>query len=128
MVRIAGINLPQEKKIKVALTYIYGIGQPTSLMVLKQAKVDPEILTKNLKEAEVERIREVVEKKIKVEGALRNEIAANILRLKEISCYRGLRHIKGLPVRGQKTRSNARTKRGKKVTMATARKVASEKT
>uniref|UniRef100_A0A7V3JA80 Small ribosomal subunit protein uS13 n=1 Tax=candidate division CPR3 bacterium TaxID=2268181 RepID=A0A7V3JA80_UNCC3 len=128
MLRIAGVNLPIDKKIKIALTYIFGIGRTTALMILKQAKINPETAAKDLKEEEVERIKEIVEKNFKVEGALRAEIASNIKRLKDIGSYRGLRHIKNLPVRGQRTRSNARTKRGKKVTMATARKVASEKT
>jgi len=128
MLRIAGVNLPIDKKIKIALTYIFGIGRTTALMILKQAKINPETVAKDLKEEEVERIKEIVEKNFKVEGALRAEIASNIKRLKDIGSFRGLRHIKNLPVRGQRTRSNARTKRGKKVTMATARKVASEKT
>jgi len=128
MLRIAGVNLPIDKKIKIALTYIFGIGKTTALKILRQAKINPEVIAKNLKEDEVERIKEIVEKNFKVEGSLKAEITSNIKRLKDIGSYRGLRHIKNLPVRGQRTRSNARTKRGKKVTMATARKVASEKT
>lgn len=128
MARIAGVNLPQEKRIEIALTYIYGIGLSLSQKILKLAKVDPNIRVNQLTEKEIENIREIIEKKYKVEGALRTEIESNIRRLKEIGCWRGLRHIKKLPVRGQKTKSNARTKRGKKITMATARKVVSEKT
>lgn len=128
MVRIAGVNLPPEKKIKIALTYLYGVGPSNVFKILKEAGVDPETLTKELSEKDLEKIKEVIDKNYKVEGALRAEVASNIKRLKDIGCYRGLRHMRNLPVRGQKTRSNARTKRGKKVTMATARKVASEKT
>ena len=128
MPRIAGINLNPQKRIVIALTYIFGIGKKTAQDILKQANIKEDIRTKDLSENEIEKIREIVEKKYKVEGALRSEIILNIKRLKEIGAYRGLRHSKNLPVRGQKTRSNARTKRGKKVTMATARKVATEKT
>jgi len=128
MIRIVGVNLPSEKKIKIALTYICGIGRATALKILKEMKIDPEIKTKDLTEEELEKMREYIEKNLKVEGALKAEVAANIRRLKEIGCWRGLRHIKNLPVRGQKTRANARTKRGRKVTMPTARKVAAEKT
>lgn len=128
MARIAGVNLPLEKRIEVALTYIYGIGKSTSSQILKKARVDPNIRTKNLTESEVERIKEIIEKDYKVEGGLRSFVQANIRRLKDISSWRGLRHAKNLPVRGQKTRSNARTKRGRKITVATARKVISEKT
>jgi small subunit ribosomal protein S13 len=128
MPRIAGVNLNPQKRIVIALTYIFGIGKKTAQDILKQANIKEDIRTKDLSENEIEKIREIVEKKYKVEGALRSEITLNIKRLKEIGAYRGLRHSKNLPVRGQKTRSNARTKRGKKVTMATARKVATEKT
>jgi len=126
--RIAGVNLPPEKRVVISLTYIYGIGRTTAIKILKQARVDVNVRTKNLSEQDVDKIREIVEKKNKVEGALKSEVVLNIKRLKEIGSYRGMRHSKNLPVRGQKTRSNARTKRGKKVTMATAKRVATEKT
>jgi small subunit ribosomal protein S13 len=126
--RIAGVNLPPDKRIEVALTYIYGIGRSLSLKILKQTRIDPNRRTKELTEAEIEKIKELIEKNYKTEGILRSEIVGNIKRLKDIGAWRGMRHLKNLPVRGQRTRSNARTKRGKKITMATARKVASEKT
>ncbi len=128
MARIAGVNLPSEKRIEIALTYVYGIGKTTADKILKQAKIDKNIRTKNLSESDLEKIRGIVEKNHKVEGGLKSEVVLNIKRLKEIGSYKGLRHIKNLPVRGQKTRSNARTKRGKKITMATSKKVATEKT
>lgn len=128
MVRIGTSNIPGEKRLEVALTYIFGIGRSLANKVLKIAKLDPNKRAKDLTEAEIEQLKEIIEKNYKIEGALRGEIASNIKRLKEIGCWRGLRHIKNLPVRGQKTRANARTKRGKKVTVATARKVAAEKT
>lgn len=128
MARIAGINLPNDKKIAIALTYIYGVGRITALKILKSAKLDPNVRVKDLTESEVEKIREIIEKQFKVEGALRSEVVANIKRLKDIGAWRGLRHAKNLPARGQRTRSNARTKRGRKVTIATARRVAAEKT
>ena len=128
MARIAGINLPSEKRVEIALTYIFGIGKPTSLKILKHARVSPDTRTKDLTEEEVEKIKEIIEKNYKVEGGLKSEISINIKRLKDIGTWRGLRHAKGLPVRGQRTRSNARTKRGRRITMATARKVVSEKT
>jgi len=112
----------------VALTYIYGIGSPTSVKILKQAQIAPDIRTKDLTEPEIERLRELIEKNYKVEGRLKTEVTFNIKRLKDIGTWRGQRHIKNLPTRGQRTRSNARTKKGRKVTMATARKVVSEKT
>ena len=128
MARIAGVNLIADKKIEISLTYIYGINRATANKILKQIKVDPNIKTKDLPENDLEKIRENVEKNYKVEGALKSEIVLNIKRLKEIGSWRGLRHAKNLPVRGQRTRSNARTKRGKKITMATSRRVATEKT
>ena len=128
MARIAGVNLPPNKRIMVALTYIYGIGSPTSVKILKQAQIAPDIRTKDLTEPEIERLRELIEKNYKVEGRLKTEVTFNIKRLKDIGTWRGQRHIKNLPTRGQRTRSNARTKKGRKVTMATARKVVSEKT
>jgi small subunit ribosomal protein S13 len=126
--RIAGVNLPPDKRIEVALTYIYGIGRSLSLKILKQTHIDPNRRTKELTETETEKIKELIEKNYKTEGGLRSEVVSNIRRLKDIGTWRGIRHIKNLPVRGQRTRSNARTKRGRKITMATARKVVSEKT
>lgn len=113
-VRIAGVNIPNEKRIEIALTYIYGIGRTRSNKILETAKVDKDIRVKDLKEADVNLLRELVEKKFTVEGDLRREVQSNIKRLKEIGCYRGLRHAKHLPVRGQRTKTNSRTVRGNK--------------
>jgi len=112
LARIAGVDLPKNKRIEIALTYIYGIGLSSSLKILKEANVDPSIKVKDLKDEDVEKIRKIIEKDYKVEGILKSEVAENIKRLKEIQCYRGIRHIKGLPVRGQRTRTNARTRKG----------------
>lgn len=120
MARIAGVDLPRNKKLGVALRYIYGIGPVNALTVLAEAGVDPEKRTDVLNEDEVARIRDVIEGKYKVEGDLRREISMNIKRLMDLGCYRGLRHRKGLPVRGQRTHSNARTRRGGKRRMAVA--------
>ncbi|MFA6416965.1 MAG: 30S ribosomal protein S13 [Candidatus Falkowbacteria bacterium] len=113
-VRIAGVNIPNEKRIEIALTYIYGIGRTRSNKILETAKVDKDIRVKDLKESDVNLLRELVEKKFTVEGDLRREVQSNIKRLKEIGCYRGLRHAKHLPVRGQRTKTNSRTVRGNK--------------
>jgi len=113
MLRIAGISIPDKKRIEIALTYIYGIGKTSSTKILKQADISPDIRTEKLTEAQIGKLRELIEgKKLKIEGDLRREIMMNIKRLKEISCYRGSRHIKGLPVRGQQTKTNSRTRRG----------------
>ena len=112
MARIAGVDLPRDKRVEIALTYIYGVGHTTSKKILEQARVSPEIRVKNLSEEEVSRIRNILEKNFKVEGDLRREITANIKRLMNIGCYRGIRHKKGLPVRGQRTHTNARTRKG----------------
>ena len=113
MPRIAGINIPDKKRIVVALTYIYGIGDSLSEKILKQAGINPDIRTEKLNEDQVSKLRELIEgKKLKIEGDLRRDIMMNIKRLKEIGCYRGARHIKGLPVRGQQTKTNSRTRRG----------------
>lgn len=127
MARIAGINLPNDKRIVIALTYIMGIGNKTSEKILKKLNISEDVRTNKLTDDEVERIRKEVEK-IKVEGDLRLEVSRNIRRLKDISSFRGSRHAKNLPVRGQRTKTNARTKRGKKVTVGSGRKKASEKT
>jgi small subunit ribosomal protein S13 len=126
--RIAGVDIPNEKKIWAALPYIYGIGRHNVFGVLDACGIDPNKRTKELTEAEVDKIRDYIDKKIKVEGDLKSEITQNIKRLKEIGTYRGLRHSKNLPVRGQRTKTNARTKRGRRVTVGSGRKPAAEKT
>ncbi len=118
MARIAGVDLPRQKRVDIALRYIFGIGPGRAVEVLEKAQVAPEIRVKDLSEAEVSRIRTVVDRDYKVEGDLRREIAMNIKRLQEIGTYRGFRHRRNLPVRGQRTRTNARTKRGVKKTVA----------
>jgi len=117
MARIAGIDLPREKRVEIALTYIYGIGRTSSLNVLEIAQVNPDTRVKDLAEDEVSRLREAIDKNFLVEGDLRREVQMNIKRLQEIQCYRGLRHRRNLPVRGQRTRTNARTKRGARRTV-----------
>lgn len=129
MARIAGVNIPTEKRVEVALTYIYGIGPTRSLKILTQANIKPDVRVKDLTEAEITRIREILEKNFKIEGDLRREVSQNISRLKEIGSYRGARHKLGLPVRGQRTKTNSRTKRGgKRVTVGSGRKKTSAKT
>jgi len=110
--RIAGVDIPDNKRIEIALTYIYGIGRTLAQKILTQAEVDWNKKTKDLTEEELTRIRQIVERQYKVEGDLRREVSANIKRLMDMGCYRGLRHRMGLPVRGQRTRSNARTRKG----------------
>ena len=112
MARIEGVDLPRNKRIDIALTYIFGIGRATALLILEEARVDRNIRTMNLSEVEVASIRDVIQRKYKVEGDLRKEVAMNIKRLIDINCYRGMRHKKGLPVRGQRTHTNARTRKG----------------
>ncbi len=114
MARIAGVDLPRDKKVKVGLSYIFGIGRPMALQILDKAGVDPEIRIKDLTEDQVSSIRQLIADEYKVEGALRTEVTMNIKRLMDIGCYRGLRHRRGLPVRGQNTKNNARTRKGKK--------------
>lgn len=116
MARIAGVDLPADKRIEVALTYIFGIGRPTAKKILTQTGVSPDVRVKNLSEEDTGRLRTVIERDIKVEGALRGEVAMNIKRLMDIGAYRGLRHRRGLPVRGQRTKTNARTRKGPKKT------------
>ncbi|MDP3957639.1 MAG: 30S ribosomal protein S13 [bacterium] len=129
MVRIAGINIPDNKRIEVALTYIYGIGLSTSQKILKELSVDVDTRAKNLTAEDANRLREVIEKKYRVEGELRHVVKQNIKRLKEIGCYRGTRHQKGLPSRGQRTKTNTRTVRGNvRKTMGSGRKKSSDKT
>ncbi|MGB9680013.1 MAG: 30S ribosomal protein S13 [Thermoanaerobacteraceae bacterium] len=122
MARIAGIDLPREKRVEIGLTYIYGIGRSRSNEILSKAGVNPDTRVKDLTEDEVARLREIIEKGYKVEGDLRREVSLNIKRLMDIGCYRGLRHRKGLPVRGQRTRTNARTRKGPKKTVAKKKK------
>jgi len=122
MARIAGVDLPREKRIEIGLTYVYGIGRPSSNRILKEAGVNPDTRVRDLTDDEVSKIREVIAKTQKVEGDLRSEIALNIKRLIEIGCYRGVRHRRGLPVRGQRTKTNARTRKGPKRTVANKKK------
>ena len=122
MARIAGIDLPKEKRIEIGLTYIYGIGRSHSNEILLKTGINPDTRVKDLTEDEVARLREVIDKEYKVEGDLRREVSLNIKRLMDIGCYRGLRHRRGLPVRGQRTRTNARTRKGPKKTVAKKKK------
>ncbi len=123
MARIAGVDLPREKRVEIGLTYIYGIGRVTSNKILAEAGVNPDTRVRELTDDEVKKISEAMEKlDVTVEGDLRREIALNIKRLQEIGCYRGVRHRKGLPVRGQKTKTNARTRKGPKRTVANKKK------
>ena len=123
MARIAGVDLPREKRIEIGLTYVYGIGRTTSNKILKEAGVNPDTRVRNITDDEVRKIAEAIEKLgVVVEGDLRREVALNIKRLQEIGCYRGIRHRKGLPVRGQNTKNNARTRKGPKRTVANKKK------
>jgi small subunit ribosomal protein S13 len=110
--RISGVDLPREKRVEIGLTYIYGIGLTTSQAILRDTGIDPDTRVRNLTEEEVVRLRETIDRNLKVEGDLRREVSQNIKRLMEIGCYRGLRHRRGLPVRGQRTHTNARTRKG----------------
>jgi small subunit ribosomal protein S13 len=122
MARIAGVDLPRDKRVEVALTYIFGIGPSTSSRILHQTEVSPDTRVRDLTESEVARLRDVLEREYRVEGDLRRQIALNIRRLQEIGSYRGLRHRRGLPVRGQRTSTNARTRKGPKRTVGVRRK------
>ncbi len=122
MARISGVDLPREKRVEIGLTYIYGIGRVSSNRILAEANVNPDTRVKDLTDEEVARIRDVIDATQTVEGDLRREIALNIKRLQEIGCYRGIHHRKGLPVRGQKTKTNARTRKGPKRTVANKKK------
>lgn len=125
MVRIAGVNIPDNKKIPISLSYVYGIGRPLAEKILKTAKIDLNRRAKDLSGAEVNRLREIIEKNYRVEGELRREIILNIKRLKDIKSYRGIRHMRGLPSRGQRTKTNSRTRRGnvRKTMMSGKRKM-----
>ena len=122
MARIAGVDLPRDKRIEIGLTYIYGIGRVSSNQILEAAGVDPNTRVKDLTDDEVKKISAVIDESYTVEGDLRREVALDIKRLQEIGCYRGIRHRKGLPVRGQKTKTNARTRKGPKRTVANKKK------
>jgi small subunit ribosomal protein S13 len=122
MARLAGVDLPRDKRVEIGLTYIYGIGKTTSNRILKDANVNPDTRVRDLTDEEVSRIKDVMDNTCVVEGDLRREVAMNIKRLTEIGCYRGIRHRKGLPVRGQNTKNNARTRKGPKRTVANKKK------
>ncbi len=122
MARIAGVDLPRDKRVEIGLTYIYGIGRTSSIRILTEAGVNPDTRVRDLTDEEVKKIASVIDETQMVEGDLRREIAMNIKRLQEIGCYRGIRHRKGLPVRGQKTKTNARTRKGPKRTVANKKK------
>ncbi|MBI3521940.1 MAG: 30S ribosomal protein S13 [Chloroflexi bacterium] len=126
MARIAGVDIPREKRVDVSLRYIFGLGPATAKRVLAEARVDGGIRVRDLTEAQVAKIREIIDRSFTVEGDLRREIALNIKRLQEINSYRGLRHRKGLPVRGQRTRTNARTRKGPRKTVAGKKKAVSK--
>ena len=118
MARIAGVDLPREKRVEIGITYIYGIGRPTATKILKATGINPDTRVKDLTEEDVSKLREYIDHNFKVEGELRSEVNLNIKRLKEIGCYRGVRHRKGLPVRGQSSKRNARTRKGPRRTVA----------
>ena len=122
MARIAGVDLPRDKRIEIGLTYVYGIGRVSATKILEQAKVNPDTRVRDLTDEEVKAISEVIDATMVVEGDLKREVALNIKRLQEIGCYRGIRHRKSLPVRGQKTKTNARTRKGPKRTVANKKK------
>lgn len=122
MARVAGVDLPREKRVEIALTYVFGIGLPTSQAILAQANVNPDTRVRDLTDDQVGRLREIIDRRHKVEGDLRREVALNIKRLQEIGSYRGLRHRRNLPVRGQRTKTNARQRRGPKRTVGVRRK------
>jgi small subunit ribosomal protein S13 len=122
MARIAGVNIPREKRVEIGLTYVFGIGRSTSLKVLKDLKIDPNTKVRDLTDEEVTQLRNHVDENLTVEGDLRRERSQNIKRLMEIGCYRGIRHRRGLPVRGQRTKTNARTRKGPKKTVGKQRK------
>lgn len=122
MARIAGVDLPREKRVEIGLTYIYGIGRPTSQQIVAKCGINPETRVRDLTDEEVVKLRDAIEKEHKVEGDLRREISLNIKRLMEIGCYRGVRHRRGLPVRGQRTKTNARTRKGPSRTVGAKRK------
>jgi small subunit ribosomal protein S13 len=127
LARIAGVDLPNEKRVEIALTYIFGIGRSSAERVVALTRVNPDTRVKNLTEEEVARLRQIIESQLKVEGARRSEVAMSVKRLMDIGCYRGLRHRKGLPARGQRTRTNARTRKGPKKTAGAVRRVVAKR-
>lgn len=128
MIRIAGVTIPENKRIDASLPYVFGIGRSMAVKILEEAKIDPSIRAGKLTQEEVGRLRDIVEKKYKVEGDLKREIMMNIKRLKDVGCYRGTRHMKGLPVRGQRTKTNSRTRRGNmRKTVGSGRKAVEKK-
>ncbi len=127
MARIAGVDLPRDKRVEIALTYIFGIGRSSADRILRRAGVDPDTRVQALTDADVNKLRQVIEKDYKVEGALRQEVNMNVKRLMDIGCYRGLRHRRGLPVRGQRTHTNARTKKGPRRAIAGKKKAVAKK-
>ena len=127
MARLVGVDLPREKRVEVGLCAIFGIGRATALVVLERTGVSPSTRVRDLTDAEVARLRQAIERDLRVEGALRTEVAMNIKRLMDIGCYRGMRHRRGLPVRGQRTRTNARTKKGPRRTIAGKKKATLKK-
>jgi small subunit ribosomal protein S13 len=127
MARISGVDIPRDKHVRISLRYIYGIGPTTAMQICEKTRVNPSTRVRDLTEEELARLREVIDREHKVEGDLRREINLNIKRLIEIGCYRGLRHRRGLPVRGQRTRTNARTRKGPKKTVAGRKKAAAKK-
>jgi small subunit ribosomal protein S13 len=127
MARIAGVDIPREKRVEISLCYIYGIGLTTSRKILARTRISPDTRVRDLTEEEVNRLREVIDREHKVEGDLRREVDMNIKRLIEIGCYRGMRHRRNLPLRGQRTRTNARTRRGPKRTVAGKKKASAKK-
>lgn len=122
MARIAGVDLPRDKRVEIGLTYIYGIGRPTANKILAETGINPDTRVRDLTDDEVNKLRDYIDKNLTVEGDLRREVSLNIKRLMEIGCYRGLRHRRGLPVRGQRTKTNARTRKGPKRTVGVKRK------
>jgi small subunit ribosomal protein S13 len=127
MARISGVDIPRDKHVRISLRYIYGIGPTTAMQICEKTRINPSTRVRDLTEEELARLREVIDREHKVEGDLRREINLNIKRLIEIGCYRGLRHRRGLPVRGQRTRTNARTRKGPKKTVAGRKKAAAKK-
>lgn len=128
MARVVGINIPDNKRIVIALTYVYGIGRPSAQKILQTVKIDENIRAKDLDRQQLEKIKEEIEKNYKIEGEIRAAISSNIKRLQAINTYRGIRHAKRLPVRGQRTKTNARAKRGKRITVSSGKKKSLEKT
>jgi small subunit ribosomal protein S13 len=127
MARIAGVNIPLNKRVEIGLTYIYGVGRPTSLEILKRLDIEPDRYVRDLTDGEVSRLRDIIDTEYVVEGDLRRERSQNVKRLMEIGCYRGLRHRRGLPVRGQNTKTNARTRKGPKRMQVAGKKKATKK-